>query len=93
MAIQTNIRSALHAVSKEVALESYVNPVIPTTKMERKIAEFVGEERLNNSLVVNGCSGLDCSASKKYWNTTRMGTYPCFCCRDSCELYFSTFRF
>lgn len=72
MAIQTNIRSALHAVGKEVALESYVNPVIPTTKMERKIAEFVGEERLNNSLVVNGCSGLDCSASKKYWNTTIM---------------------
>ena len=72
MAIQTNIRSALHAVSKEVALESYVNPVIPTTKMERKIAEFVGEERLNNSLVVKGCSGLDCSASKKYWNTTIM---------------------
>lgn len=72
MAIQTNIRSALHAASKEVALESYVNPMIPTTKMEQRIVEFVGEERLDDSLVVHGSSGLDCSASKKYWNTTIM---------------------
>lgn len=72
MAIQTNIRSALYAVSKEVAQESYINPMIPTTKMEKRIAELVGEERLNDSLVVNGSNGLDCSASKKYWNTTIM---------------------
>lgn len=72
MVTQTNIRSALHAVSKEVAQESYVNPVIPTTKMEQRIAELVGEESLERSLVVNGSSGLDCSASKKYWNTTIM---------------------
>lgn len=72
MAIQTNIRSALHSVSKEVALESYVNPMIPTTRMEQRIAELVGEKRLNDSFVVHGCSGLDCSASKKYWNTTIM---------------------
>lgn len=78
MAIQTNIRSALHAVSKEVALESYINPMIPTTKMERRIAELVGEERLNDSLVVHGSSGLDYSASKKYWNTTIMDLSVCY---------------
>ena len=78
MAIQTNIRSALHAVSKEVAMESYINPMIPTTKMERRIAEIVGEERLNDSFVVQGSSGLDCSASKKYWNTTIMDLSVCY---------------
>lgn len=72
MALQTSIKSALHAVGKEVAIEAYVNPVIPTTKMERRIAELVGEERLENSLIVDGSQGLDCSASKKYWNTTIM---------------------
>jgi len=72
MSIQTNIKSALYAVSKEVALETYANPMIPTTKMERRIVELVGLERLENSMVVNGSSGFDCSASKKYWNTTIM---------------------
>ena len=78
MAIQTNIRSALHAVSKEVALESFVNPMIPTSKMERRIAEIVGEERLSDSLIVGGSSGFDCSASKKYWNTTIMDLSVCY---------------
>lgn len=72
MAIQTNIKSALHAVSKEVAAEAYVNPMIPTTRMEQRIAELVGEDRLENSMVVDGSQGLDCSSSKKYWNTTIM---------------------
>lgn len=72
MAIQTTIKSALHAVGKEVAMEAYVNPVIPTSKMEREIATIIGEERMMNSFVVGGSSGFDCSNSKKYWNTTIM---------------------
>ena len=72
LAIQTNVKSALYAVGKEVALEVYTRPVIPTTKMERQIAEIIGIERLENSMVVGGSSGFDCSASKKYWNTTIM---------------------
>lgn len=78
MAIQTNVRSALYAVGKEVALESYTRPVIPTTKMERQIAEKIGVERVENSMVVGGSSGFDCSASKKYWNTTIMDLTVCY---------------
>lgn len=78
LAIQTNVKSALYAVGKEVALEAYTRPVIPTTKMERQIAEIIGIERLENSMVVGGSSGFDCSASKKYWNTTIMDLTVCY---------------
>ena len=46
--------------------------------MERRIAEIVGEERLSDSLIVGGSSGFDCSASKKYWNTTIMDLSVCY---------------
>ena len=72
LAIQANVKSALYAVGKEVALEAYTRPVIPVTKMERQLVEKVGAERLEKSIVVGGSNGFDCSASKKYWNTTIM---------------------
>ena len=78
LAIQTTVKSALYAVGKEVALEAYTRPVIPTTKMERQIAEQIGVERLEHSMVVGGSSGFDCSASKKYWNTTIMDLTVCY---------------
>ncbi len=88
MALQTNIKSALHAVAKEVAEEAYVNPTIPTTKMERRMVEFMGKERLNNSFIVGGSGGLDCSGSKKYWNTTIMDLQVYY----QIELPITTFR-
>ena len=78
LAMETNIKNALYAVGKEVSLEAYTRPVIPTTKMERQIAEKIGVERLENSMVVGGSSGFDCSASKKYWNTTIMDLTVCY---------------
>lgn len=72
MVLQTTIKSALHAVGKEVAMEAYVNPVIPTSSMERELVELIGADRLERSFVVGGRDGLDCSNSKKYWNTTIM---------------------
>lgn len=72
MAIQTKVKSALHSVGREVAQEAYLNPVIPTTKMERRMGAILGEERLEDSLIVNGSHGFDCSASKRYGNTTIM---------------------
>ena len=72
MALQTSMKNALCAVGKELAVEAYTKPMIPTTQMEQRIAEQIGSERLNNSLVMDGSAGLDCSDSKKYWNTTIM---------------------
>lgn len=70
--LQTKVKSALHAVAKEVAVEVCTNPMIPTTEMEKKIAEFIGKEELDKSFIVGGSKGFDCSNSKKYWNTTIM---------------------
>lgn len=72
MVIQTTMKSALHAVAKDIAVEVCTNPVIPTSKMEREIVAQIGSERLERSLVAGGSSGIDCSQSKKYWNSTIM---------------------
>lgn len=78
MALQTTIKSALHGVGKEVAVEVYLNPVIPTSSMERELVALIGADRLERSFVVGGSSGLDCSNSKKYWNTTIMDLSVCY---------------
>ena len=72
MITQVKVKSALHAVAKEIMVEVCTKPVIPVTEMENKIAEKIGAEKLNQSLIVNGENGFDCSESKKYWNTTIM---------------------
>lgn len=72
MTIQTTMKSALCAVGKEVAVEVCINPMIPTSQMERDIVEIIGQERLDRSMIVGGSEGIDCSNSKKYWNTTIM---------------------
>ena len=69
---KTRVKSALHAVAREVALEVCTNPRIPTEKMEREIATVIGEKDLQNSLSVGGERGFDCSESKSYWGTTIM---------------------
>ena len=72
MSLETAIKNGLHGVGKEIAVEAYMNPVLSLVKMERALVEHIGEKRLDRSLIVNGSSGLDCSGSKKYWNTTIM---------------------
>lgn len=69
---RTAVKSALHAVAKEVAVDVCVIPEIPVSKMEKRLVEILGEEELERSLVVGGCQGFDCSSSKKSWNTTIM---------------------
>ena len=72
MSLETTIKNALHGVGKEIAMEAYVDPRISPTQMEQALAEHIGVERLERSLLVGGSNGLDCSGSKKYWNTTIM---------------------
>lgn len=59
---QIIVKSALHKVAKEVAVDVCTVPVIPVEKMEREIEETIGRKDLE----------IDCSHSKKYWNTTIM---------------------
>lgn len=72
MALQVNIKSALYAVSKEMAEESYVSAKISATTMEKRLTELIGEERLDDSLIVGGSTGLNCDGSRRYGNSTIM---------------------
>ena len=62
-AIQTVVRSALHSVAREVAKETYLLPVVSAKNVEQRLVRNIGAERLNQSIVAGGASGLDCSAS------------------------------
>ena len=67
MYLQTTIKTALCTVGKQAAVERLL-PV----RMEERLVETIGEERLEQSMVVGGKEGLDCSRSKQYWGTTIM---------------------
>ena len=72
MALQIEIKSAMHSVGKEMAVEAYWNPLLFPSKVENEIVKTVGTDRLENSMVVGGSKGIDCSASKMYSGTTIM---------------------
>lgn len=70
--IQTTMKSALREVGREMAKEAYLNPMIFPDKMEREIAEIIGEERLEHSIVAGGSKGLDCKKSRIFHGTSIM---------------------
>lgn len=72
MALQIHIKSALHSVAKEMAVEAYWNPMLFPSKVENEIIKTVGEDRLENSMIVGGSRGIDCTGSKMYSGTTIM---------------------
>lgn len=75
---QIKVRNALHTVAKGVALDMCTETKIPTEKMESELAEVLGEDFWENSLIVGGTAGFDCSNSKKYWNTTILDLSACY---------------
>lgn len=72
ISVQTTIKSALREVGREMAKEAYLNPMIFPDKMEREIAEIIGEERLDYSIVAGGSRGLDCGKSRIFRGTSIM---------------------
>ena len=63
--IQTNMRNALCSVGKQMAVESYLQPLIFTEQLEQRIEEFLDEGWLE-------VKGIDCSRSRRYLTTTIM---------------------
>lgn len=63
--LQTNIRSALCHVGKQMAAESYLQPLILTEQMERRMWELIDEDWKENLK-------MDCSRSHRYFTTTIM---------------------
>lgn len=72
MSLQIQVKSALHSVGKEMAVEAYWNPMLFSSKVENEIVKNVGADRLEHSLIVGGSNGIDCSGSKMYRGTTIM---------------------
>ena len=76
MATRTVLKAALHTAGKEMAKEAGIygsaSAILMPDRLEKKVAEAVGKERLANSLIADGSAGLDCSASKCYGATTIM---------------------
>ncbi len=69
MSVQTAVRNGLHAVAREVAEELITNPMVSSAQIEKKLVEKIGTSKLNESMIVGGSEGIDCSGTKKRWNT------------------------
>ena len=63
--LQANIRSALCHVGKQMAAESYLQPLVLTEQMERRMWELIDEEWKDQV-------EIDCSRSRRYLTTTIM---------------------
>ena len=72
MYLQTSIKNALCSVGKQMAAESYFQPMVLTKQMEKRMVEILGEEFFDSSYIANGKDGLDCSRSRSYLTTTIM---------------------
>ena len=70
--MQTTVRSALGSVGKQMAAESYYQPLVLASQMEARMVESIGEEILEESLIAGGIQGLDCSRSRSYLTTSIM---------------------
>lgn len=62
-AIRISVRCGAQAVCQETAEQMYTVPAVLTGSLESRIAEQIGEERLDASVIVGGSSGLDCSGT------------------------------
>ena len=55
------LRAAFYSEAKELAKEAYVGTGLSGRRLEEKIVDRLGRDRLRNSIVVGGSGGIDCS--------------------------------
>ena len=60
MAIRISVKNALYSTGKELSELAYTSPAIATPAIRQRIVDYVGEERLNRSMIVGGASGIYC---------------------------------
>lgn len=63
MAVQTAVYSSLQYAGKIAIQESYPFSVIYPGTIEEDVVNAIGAKRLERSIVVGGCTGIDCSSS------------------------------
>ena len=69
LAIQTTVRNALYSVAKEAAGQAYTGTLLTSDRMEQRMVETIGRERLEQSSISRGASGLDCEETKCNWSS------------------------
>ena len=78
MAVQTAVRNALYSAGRELAQKSYVSPIVSSQEVEKDIAESIGREKLNHSIIVGGAEGIDCQKSSSNWGTAVFDLSACY---------------
>lgn len=63
LAVQMNVRIGMHNALETLAYEVSTSSYISTNEIEEIIVSSIGEEKLDQSRIVNGSEGLECSAS------------------------------
>ena len=64
IAVQTSVRAGLQYAGKNIAKEAYVDKILMPAEIERDVIEAIGEERLDRSIVLDGCGGIHCNDSR-----------------------------
>lgn len=66
------VKNALMAAGKEMATESVLGTVGLDSRIENKMIQNIGQERLERSCIKDGAKGLNCKQSTVYPGTTIM---------------------
>ena len=69
MAIRISIKNGLYSTGRELSEQAYTSTMISTPAIRQHIVNYVGEERLNRSMIVGGAAGIYCGDSVSNWQT------------------------
>ena len=63
-ATRISVKMGAYSAAKNAAERIYLAPVLLPSKIESDIAEAIGQERLNQSIIVGKSGGIDCRKSR-----------------------------
>lgn len=69
LAIQISVRSGMQSALDTIVGETTTLSYVSTSEIENFIIESIGSERLDQSIIVGGSNGLDCSGSSVSFTT------------------------
>lgn len=72
VATQMVVKASLHAAGKELAQEVSISSLLLSERLEQKMVNIIGAEKLEQSLIARGSQGIDCGNTRRYGATTVM---------------------
>lgn len=64
LAVQMSVRIGMHSALESIREESNSSSTVSTNEIEAMIVEAIGEEKLEQSIIVEGKDGIDCSETE-----------------------------